>query len=105
MEEGCRGGAAAPDPPPEPLRRILEAIQQEDIAGTVKIFEDLKNSLLAALGKESGERHYYGILGKHGVRHSNEFRSRGPAKAAAGELWNAIEALEAGGFEGGGYPG
>lgn len=81
--------------PPKPVEAVPEEFQSmwammQDIKSTVAVFQNLKNSLCDQIGQDSGARMYYGILGKYGVEHANQFKSTKPARNAARELLEAI---------------
>lgn len=65
--------------------------RMRDIKSTIEVFGELKKDLIEALDKEAGERVYYGILGKHGVDHANQFKSTKPARNAARDLLDAVK--------------
>jgi hypothetical protein len=54
---------------------------------TLKTFAQLKAQCIEVLGKEAGEKGYYGFLAQFGVQHANEFKSTKPARQAAAAIF------------------
>ncbi len=79
-----------PEQIPEQVQKMFALMK--DFKSTLAVFAELKASLMEAIGADSGARLYYGILGKQGVDHANQFKSTKPARAAARELLEALEA-------------
>lgn len=68
--------------------------RMRDFKATLEVFAELKRDLSEVLGKDSGERLYYGALGRQGVEHANQFKTTRPARLAAQEMVEAIAAAQ-----------
>lgn len=60
---------------------------------SLRVFANLHERIVEVVGRESGDRMFYGVLGKHGAEHADEFKTRGPAKLAARELLDMFNSL------------
>ncbi len=79
----------------EKLLEVTETLESmADKYSSLKVLGNLKSAMIKAFGTEQGERAYYGVLGKNGVEHANEFKSLAPAKKAARELMEMLESLD-----------
>lgn len=82
--------AAIADDVPAEVRALWAKMR--DIKTTVEQFQLLHHDLAREIGEEAATRHYRTVLAKYGVEHSNQFRSTGPPRKAARELYEAIQA-------------
>jgi hypothetical protein len=57
-----------------------------------EVFSDLKTSFVELVG-DHGEANYHVILQRHGVEHSNQFKSLSKARSCAKEMWESIQLL------------
>lgn len=87
---------------PTPLRQAEQIpadvqnmwAKMADIKSTLTVFTNLKQSMIDCMSEAPGERAYYEILGKQGVKHANEFKSTRPARTAAREMLETIRAYQ-----------
>ncbi len=84
--------AAATKPLTGDVQEIISTMV--DKFSSLDVFKRLKAELIRKLGVEKGGQAYYGVLGKHGVEHADEFKSSKPTQACAAELIEMVEALQ-----------
>lgn len=76
--------------PPDVLRLFQVMTTKE---ACIKTFAQLKHDLSELVGEDAALRKYYEVLGKHNVRHSNEFKGTSAARACGRELFAVIKDL------------
>src|SRR5215471_5077297 len=85
--------AAAPvsqkEPVPEDVQELWRGM--DSIPRVIETLHGLRAGLAEWVGVESAERKYREVLKSYGVEHSNQFKSRNPAKAAARDLYEMIK--------------
>jgi len=87
----------------QPLDELPEVIQawkfmSQGIKQTIEAFASTKADMIESMGS-AGESEYYRILGKHGIKHANEFVKGPKANALAAqqcmkELWVSLRFAE-----------
>ena len=60
------------------------------IQSITKVFAELKQSCIDAMGDEDGQMLYYAALNKEGTAHANKFPSTEHARRAASAIWHAL---------------
>ena len=77
-----------PDLTPPAVKELWA--RMSNFGNTLQVFAEMKECLSEMIG-DNGKAEYYRILGNHGVKHANEFKSTKPARETVRDLWAAIE--------------